>query len=58
MAYIYCNDYLLLIGLCKTVKEGKYKGINMINWNNWLNIWKKVKKYTKYKDKWSKLNTE
>ena len=44
MAYIYCNDYLLLIGLCKTVKEGKYKAINKIKWNNWLKIWKKMKK--------------
>ena len=44
MAYIYCNDYLLLIGLCNTVKEGKYKAINKINWNNWLKIWKKMKK--------------
>ena len=44
MAYIYCNDYLLLIGLCKTVKEGKYKAINKIKWNDWLKIWKKMKK--------------
>ena len=53
MAYIYCNDYLLLIGLCKTVKEGKYKAINKINWNNWLKIWRKKneKRHNKYKDK-------
>ena len=52
MAYICCNDYLLLIGLCKTVKEGKYKTINKIKWNNWLKIWKKnEKRHNKYKDK-------
>ena len=39
MAYIYCNDYPLLIGMCKPVKEGKYKAINKINWinNNQIN---------------------
>ena len=31
MAYIYCNDYLLLIGLCKTVEEGNYKAIIRLN---------------------------
>ena len=31
MAYIYCNNYLLLIGLCKTVKEGNYKAIIRLN---------------------------
>ena len=31
MAYICCNDYLLLIGLCKTVEEGNYKGIIRLN---------------------------
>ena len=27
MAYIYCNDYFLLIGLCKTIEEWNYKVI-------------------------------
>ena len=31
MAYICCNDYLLLIGLCKTVEEGNYKAIIRLN---------------------------
>ena len=52
MVYICFNDYLLLIVLCKTVKEGKYKAINKIKWNNWLKIWKKNEnRHNKYKDK-------
>ena len=27
MAYICCNDYFLLIGLCKTIEEWNYKAI-------------------------------
>ena len=46
MAYICCNDYLLLIGLCKTVEEGNYKAIirlnEIIGW--------------KYEKKWKKLS--
>ena len=45
MAYICCNDYLLLIGLCKTVEEGNYMVIislnEIIGW--------------KYEKKWKKL---
>ena len=37
MAYICCNDYLLLICLCKTVEEWNYKAIirlnEIIGWN-------------------------
>ena len=31
MAYICCNDYLLLICLCKTVEEWNYKVIIRLN---------------------------
>ena len=31
MAYICCNDYFLLIGLCKTVEEWNYKAIIRLN---------------------------
>ena len=36
MAYICCNDYFLLIGLCKTIEEWNYKAIfrltELIGW--------------------------
>ena len=36
MAYICCNDYFLLIGLCKTIEEWNYKVIfrltELIGW--------------------------
>ena len=44
MAYICCNDYLLLIGLCKTVEEGNYKAIIRLNE---IIGWKYEKKYGK-----------
>ena len=31
MAYICCNDYLLLIGLCETVEEWNYRAIIRLN---------------------------
>ena len=34
MAYICCNDYILLIGLCKTVEEWNYKAIIRLNEKN------------------------
>ena len=36
MAYVCCNDYFLLIGLCKTIEEWNYKAIfrltELIGW--------------------------
>ena len=51
MAYIYCNDYLLLIGLCKTVKEGKYKAIIRLNEIIGWKYEKNENRHDKYKDK-------
>ena len=31
MAYICCNDYVLLIGLCETIEEWNYKAIIRLN---------------------------